>query len=685
MTSSSPESAAPQDVTPLDSEIGGAGSRRSWLRADTLALAAAILMVLGLYLPAFTLQVLNADSLGPIVYLRDVLELGRPAAGFLWGGKSDLFPDVLVLFASYFVSGNGLQALQAVTSFIFAGFLASAVVLYRQSGGARPLSFAGLSLVVLLGMTRHFGLPGGSLAHTFFAGMHGGSAVMTFLCLALLQQCVVKGRAGSRPLLLGLLCFLGGASDPLFLAGFIAPAGVTMVALSLRDPRRFEWAPETLFAIVASGILGFRATRAVAPVQLVDYSALSKDGLSRGFSTLLELANPQAGSYLIVLLLLNAAFLFIGFTVLIRGSAAPSPPKSRPVTFLLVFIAFMVSSSWAAAFLTGHFSELGSTRYLLPALLTPLFAALGALHDRVITSEARARFFTAACVVIAVDQSLLSRPAPGSFLTGARELASFLAPVMRQEGIEAGLSDYWWAHPITYLSNEKVPMRAITQDGVMLHWTNNREVFTGEIARRAPRFRLILMERLDARLIRERFGRPDRILNSPSGHAVWLYSKEHAIVYHPEHDHLGNDVTDGSSGRISLPASALPSTTGTKTGDAVVAVAGRDEPGYLVYGPYKELTAGEYQISLEYQLSGAPRQGPGLLYEAVLWNGSAAKVLDHAEMAGTSAKPRAFVRRIVFPDAPGATLEVRVYYQGVGTAEVHWLDVSKAPYLPEAP
>ena len=119
-----------------------------------------------------------------------------------------------------------------------------------------------------------------------------------------------------------------------------------------------------------------------------------------------------------------------------------------------------------------------------------------------------------------------------------------------------------------------------------------------------------------------------------------------------------------------------PPTTGRVSGHDVVARAGRDRPGYLVYGPATtRLAEGIYTASYRLEASGSDPNRPIATLDAIYSPFGpilASKVVTVGEIAGR--RPKRVTLR--FATDGTSNIETRVYYDGGGTLRVAGVEVT---------
>ena len=129
--------------------------------------------------------------------------------------------------------------------------------------------------------------------------------------------------------------------------------------------------------------------------------------------------------------------------------------------------------------------------------------------------------------------------------------------------------------------------------------------------------------------------------------------------------------SDPRSGAISWTAAELPSLVGRVVGSARVAAAGRDDAGFVVFGPYQRLSRGTWEATLTYRSSARPTTGVGTFDLAT---GMGLDVREEFNLQGTSGEARAIT--IPFSvDDPSTAWEFRTRWNGVGDVEVTGVSV----------
>jgi hypothetical protein len=118
---------------------------------------------------------------------------------------------------------------------------------------------------------------------------------------------------------------------------------------------------------------------------------------------------------------------------------------------------------------------------------------------------------------------------------------------------------------------------------------------------------------------------------------------------------------------FAITAGNSPPTTGVVRGDRVIARAGRDEPGYLLYGPYSPLMSGEYRATFSLAARGAAPTEPVASLEVVGGAEAEAFFAQQTVLRGDLRSRRLTKVALRFATPGDHAIETRVYYSGQGT------------------
>jgi len=643
--------------------------------------AAAIAVIMTRLIPAFYLHALNSDNIQIPLLFQDVFVIGNRLHDWNWGGHSDLFPDVMLVFSVMGITGDGLLAILVASSLLFAASLVPILILYRQNGGRNTGSFLALVLLFYVCLLNNFGIRGGMhFTEAFTLCTHTGTQIMALVCFVLLQRIGLGGLGHCRWVLF-VFCFLTTASDIMFPVIFTIPALITLSVARLLYPRRIRSFIPLVQNILCSTILGVLLAKHIFPVDIVPgtYTRFTLSGALFSLSRLYQACAPSVGGHFFVFLGLNFAVVLVAAWLLVRAcrnSATKRVPAS--ILMLWLFCALLILCNWGAVILTGDYQGIDTSRYVRLVILAPPFLLLGCLHALVNRSGKITRIAGSVISLAVIGCAFFWLPSPGSYWNESRELVPVLRSTMQSEEIEAGLADYWYANSMTFLSRGDIKLRAITGDGSLYHRDNNIKWFTGEkSSSEPPGFRLIFMANLDAEKIRQRYGEPSRVIHTSLNKDIWVYPPEQKITFNRFFGELFNRRNLTDSDQYQAAASSLPSKTGKPDGSAIVAEAGRDREDFLTYGPYLHLAPGLYRVKINYSYITDPDPAKLPSCDFVLWKSSRTNILEQAEIPFVDTSPREFIRDVRIPDdSRNGAFEARTYYRGSGSIRIESINIS---------
>ena len=129
------------------------------------------------------------------------------------------------------------------------------------------------------------------------------------------------------------------------------------------------------------------------------------------------------------------------------------------------------------------------------------------------------------------------------------------------------------------------------------------------------------------------------------------------------------------------PGGRFPPTTGELKGDKVVASAGRNAPGFVLWGPYSGLKGGTYQATFPLAVTGVARQQPVATVDVIGSPGDA--ILAKKTVIAAALQPPFPPSVTLSFTTPGAyTTQTRVYYHGRGTLTAGPAEVRPDPATP---
>lgn len=642
-----------------------------------LLLGLAALLFALRFIPALCLSLIDTETVQLPLFYHDVVTLHHSVSDWKWGGSSDFFPDVILVFLLCYLSQNDWFALQGTMVCFFLGWLVACVGLVFALRRPHPLALVSILFLLMVGEACDFSFPrdmGADIQDPLFQPIyHSGTALLSLAGIVLLSaQLLGGGRAGFYGLL--FIVFMAGISDFLFLVVFVVPVVASLGVLAAAFPGNWERYVRLALWVGLFGVAAYFLAPFCIPVPLQTDNYLHPDPerARESLATIwTELCQPghHFFFFLVVLDVLAVIGGIGGLLFFFFFSAGKKIPAIA--LWLMVFGSFSIACDWGAVILTGNYQGMQENRYLVVALVLPLFSLAFGLHAIILWRPWLEKLFAVVISCFIAVCAFIPQKPSGDYI-GAEETLSYLKDVMAKNHIQAGLISYWQANLFTFLSDGKLPFRSINNDGTINHWFNTLYWYgKDQPFRDGPHFRLIF---LPEPKMAEAFGPPDQILHTPANEEIWIYSEARSIRYNEYFDLLSNSFLD--DGRtLRMPAAKLPARIGSLQGDSRLAVAGRDAEGYLTYGPYVFLKPARYQVAYRYAYLAPPAPKKAALYDLYVHTGNQMQSLDSAPLLCLDDKPHVFTE-VFTVSRPGQTFEMRIYYSGSGTLRVDYLDIT---------
>lgn len=642
-------------------------------------LALAALVFTANYVPSYFRSAADTETTMLAVFYHDVVEQHHPFSDWGWGGCSDIFPDVSVVFLLNFLFRDGWLAMEFLSVFYFISWLAASA--YLAIVLKRPNKLALFSILLLFWVAQicNFSLEfdwGLHLLDPLFASMyHSGSGLLTLVCLTLLLAQVSGSRSAAGFGWLFVLAFLGGASDILFLIDFIGPSLLTLGLLALAFRQDWKKYLGLGLNLALAGVTSYFLGPYCFPVKLEtgQYLHLSfADAYANVLVVVNEMTRPEH-HFFFFMIVLDILTVLGGIGGLLFFCFSPRRKLMSPVVFsLLAFCSSAIFLDWFTTLSTGLYVGMYSNRYLAVALIIPMFLIVFALHAIILWRPWIEKLFATITAAFAISVSFIPQAPYPDYATLEADLP-FLKNLMKEHHIQAGLADYWLANLCTFLSHGEVPLRPATGDGNIHRGFCSLEWFgKGHPITEAPHLRLIY---LPDPLFGETFGPPDEIVYTPSHNPVWIYSEARSILYNEYFDVLSNKFLD--NGRtLSINPSTLPSDTGTIQDHSRIAVDGHDRDGFLNGGPSLALKPAHYRVTFHYVYLVPPALDKFPTYDLLVHSpGVPDQELDSAPLPCPGIGPQAFSHDFTV-SKPNQVFEMRIYYRSSGTLRFDSLNVT---------
>jgi hypothetical protein len=669
----------------------------------------------------------NGDTLYPAALCQDLAENPDALETWRFTGATDLYPDVLLYAIAWKITGSVAPAIVVCSCALFVLLLLSVGTLLGAltDRSEQPAHYAALLAVgaLFLSLNALGKVDNYSLRCPLMLTCHGGSTICVIFGLAIAMRLLLadEWRWRHRLMLAALfvqtaLCM---ASDRLILVQFVVPVVAALmfarlVLGAIVPTRRVVWISGTLIAAAISGQLLLRLVQqpwedVVHPGQfsipaLWHGLTLAATGFARKLA-----AGDVLHSTTAIALALSAVYAVATCWRRITGRLDPRLVDQRQLLATVYFLALCISSLAAATLsgmltasvpLSADYQWTIGTRYFLPVLLLPFFAC-----SYMVTAFLQRRYpglptwpIAAAILLASVGSLLAARAQPHEggqavwqyYPANVRELDEAAGRL----GVRDGLADHHSARVFTLLSRQGLRVRAIVRNAdspsgcAPYPKLGNMRWYTPDGF--APSFIVIYDDGMGIDLHRTpsraeiiaRYGEPAES-TSAGGLAVLFYHRTGDESFRQMAQHDCGFIREMYSFKIHevvrFPSHSLPSTIGTPAPlQPRVALEGHDRPCILTNGPYMAMRKrGVYRVRAIASTSGQVTSGR---LEVMLID----PARDQRELCGVVELPlgdRRDASVFVHVDDRlcGRLLTARVYYHGVGSLEVHSIEVERSP------
>ena len=238
--------------------------------------------------------------------------------------------------------------------------------------------------------------------------------------------------------------------------------------------------------------------------------------------------------------------------------------------------------------------------------------------------------------------------------------------------IHHGIADYWQARTLTLESKAGLSVAQVSPDLLPFRWENNSSEYEGND------FDFVILDgntdsnyEIKLATVVDQFGQPD-VSFSCEGNDVLIYNQPKDVKFRDQFipENSSSDL-EKAGDKIFYFASQLPSQVGTISGDSRTADESTSTLGYLTFGPYVNIPAGEYQFKIEYSGQANDEINIGAWDVSLIQNTQITALLRGDIQSGGN-----LIASNFHTQAPGM-IEIRVYYNGIGTLVVDSLQIER--------
>lgn len=391
----------------------------------------------------------SSDNVTPYLLFDDLFRRGLPLAGWQFPEAPFWFPDVMLGWLAYGVSGSldGAIAGYAWMSSLLFVLLARGVLLRAGSNAFAWRIWLGVWLASLAcGIVASPSWFSHLYSYVFVPYIHSGCLLTVLAAAAMLLH--PPARHGPAQLIaLALLCALALASDRLFVLQFMLPAIALSAWIGLGDRSRWHLQAAALLTLILVGSETVRWSMASAFTteandRMPPITAVT--GIWRDLRILI--GNDPFNSALIAVGLVTLG------VILSRGRRA-NAGSSEVHAWLQPFALFVLLAALlplAATLVLGRYHSAEEWRYLQTLTLVPL--ALIAVLDAIMGRLRRVRigaFAWSTTTVLAITLLVTLGADRKAGLAYADDQAACLAEAAHNRHLHFGLATYWHAGEMT--------------------------------------------------------------------------------------------------------------------------------------------------------------------------------------------------------------------------------------------
>jgi len=600
--------------------------------AIDVALAALVCWVAAaIYLSHYGVaNALSSDNLSPYILYDDLFHRRLPLAGFYWPESPFYFPDLIVAWTLYALTGSLLAAVGAyawVNSLVLV-LLARAILFRSAAGSNATLRTAWLVflcvwlLVCALGVRTGMSWFGQFHAYVFVPNNHSGALLGVMAALALLVG--DKKRVGWSSLVtLLVLCAVMLISDRLFEIQFIVPAiafcawrrvatrcawyghAAVLLGVLLVAAESLRWLfPSATMQAVAE-LAGAQATFQIGgdPTMRVPL-ATSLGNMARDF---LAVAGNDPITTAIEVTAFGAALWMLRRTARRGSETAGDEFAANRQLFAALLLAVAIAPFCASALLGRHIA-IHAFRYCqtLVLLLLPLALLLTQLIDTRVRDPRRIAWVTIAVLALAaLALPLLVDASRSALHAHESDQENCLRELVRADDLRFGVAEYWHALEMTARFRDTPVVAPLSDDaGPRMSMMTNVAWFgaLAEDAAAIPVLGFVDEYSYAPQLLDQVYGKPFRTVACPrSSYRVYRPQDGALSRMYRHFDWLPGQLLR-RMGRVMLPAAAWAADESYVDGDALVA-RGQLARRTPVLITAQDFPAGRLQLRLTYALT----------------------------------------------------------------------------------
>ncbi len=464
----------------------------------------------------------NSDLLHPQALLDDVFERGGSISDWTLPPNPSLFPDGLMFLSAWSISQNFRWSFLwyvALSVFIILLVLGP-LVQGGSSAGPRSVSeksrtgkdgAPSIALLLLIAGTLLFPLlwelsPLNASSFLYMSVLvlpisHGSVFVLAILAWILVRKALPREGLKTELILAGILT-AATASDRLVQV----VVGMPLLLVLLVEWRSGNTRALRVGLVVVSSLFAGEALLRIINEMIP--SGIVPPAIGSSWTERVWLSAQALGRD--IFRAPHIAFITLG----LFGWIVHKMPQLRTLSNQEMFLMLAFLASLTAPVLTGVYRS-GAMRYVTPGIALGMLCVLLANIDTLKVFRSTLLVGTVGVLSVAVMAG-----AQGAYFWYRPQLVRCLDGSISTLGSREGVADFWNASRVSYLSTERLSLVPLDNRGRIFDFAVNRRRAKMQL----ERVTFAVMDRLNPKAIRRKFGPPESILDC-SGAKVWIFSE----------------------------------------------------------------------------------------------------------------------------------------------------------------
>lgn len=606
----------------------------------------------------------NSDALYLPTLFADVLGSSGALDHWYLTPAPYFFPDYALFLIAYLLVPSPFLQISVFLLLQVSLTLVLLVWLARRMEVSAPWSTAVLIWLCLCWLAWSAGEP---FIFLLVSGFHFG-AFLSAIAFVALWLSHLQSHASWRSPWLWLTCLLAAVttlSDQLFLLQTVAPFLATVALLAAVEGTRNRTHALQALVVSASAWAGSLAYPLLVNHQMRYPVQLGLGQWARNWKLLTHLLTDLATRHLAYTLLL-IAFLLVTLTTLARWRRRAVRGSQDPGLWIVLFVPLSLAAACVVTLL--HEGSPTTLRYWIPIALWPVVAATFVLARRFARGLVVASSLLSLILLVALlSQAYAQARSHGLRLRQYPDDVACMDRALDGTNAQRGIAEYWDAKRVQGLSRHHLQIAQHFDTLEPMRWITTEDTF-------AERYDFAIVSRREDGTLSPMLERLREINPAPLQRVTC--GKHTLLVYgHQQLRTRAHLQLPGDSKR--WRACELPTNIGAPTPACELVKRAPALQGFLSYGPYVTLPAGNYRASVQYASQGGPGTRVGHWDVAVTVAGRL-KVLTAPSLPGTDSLPSQATTRFKISQSQAAGLvEVRTFAESSGDLRIDVVEIER--------